>query len=206
MPEMVAWSRIDISSKQDTIAFQESSTRAIDDHRPLKGSIENGSWGLDGWLPGVKGLDKSNTIYNTERWEELFEKRPIGCAVYSINYLVKVVESILELVPWGARCWKNPWRALFCFSPFYILPPIVVTLLYHSLILASYIKDVGECIKVCIVAGGGAMLSVTFAGQPVKGAKRILTTENKSSFQKIQKHIKRNLSHTLPFPLHNVLE
>ena len=50
------------------------------------------------------------------------------------------------------------------------------------------------------------MLSVTFAGQPVKGAKRILTTENKSSFQKIQKHIKRNLSHTLPFPLHNVLE
>ena len=138
---------------------------------------------LAGWLPGVKGLDKSNTtMEKPERWEELFEKRPMGCAVYSINYLVKVVESILELVPWGARCWKNPWLALFCFSPFYILPPIVVTLLYHSLILASHIKDVGECIKVCIVAGGGAMLSVTFAGQPVKGAKRILTTENKSSF------------------------
>ena len=202
---MVAWSRIDISSKQDTIAFQESSTRAIDDHRPLKGSIENGSWGLD-WVTSKCQRVGQKQYYNTERWEELFEKRPMGCAVYSINYLVKVVESILELVPWGARCWKNPWRALFCFSPFYILPPIVVTLLYTSLILASYIKDVGECIKVCIVAGGGAMLSVTFAGQPVKGAKRILTTENKSSFQKIQKHFKRNLSHTLPFPLHNVLE
>ena len=62
---MVAWSRIDISSKQDTIAFQESSTRAIDDHRPLKGSIENGSWGLD-WVTSRCQRVGQKQYYNGE--------------------------------------------------------------------------------------------------------------------------------------------
>ena len=39
----------------------------------------------------------------------------------------------------------------------------------------------------CMHCSGGATLSVTFAGQPVKGTKRILTTENKSSFQNQEK-------------------
>ena len=62
---MVAWSRIDISSKQDTIAFQESSTPAIDDHRPLKGSIENGSWGLD-WVTSRCQRVGQKQYYNGE--------------------------------------------------------------------------------------------------------------------------------------------
>ena len=86
-----------------------------------------------------------------------------------------------------------------------LLPPFTYNrcflLLYslycaHVVLLASY-KDVAEYIRcVCIVVGR-ATLSVTFAGQPVKGTKRVLTTENKSSFPKIQREIQLTLFHFL---------
>ena len=109
----------------------------------------------------------------------------------------RVFSSWSHEVAWAGKTLDAP---PFPLSPFYIqpiLPPRVLTLLcrHCPFSIVQRCRRIHKKEYVCIVVGGGT-LSVTFAGQPVKGTKRILTTENKSSFPKIQTHIKRNLHHT----------
>ena len=137
------------------------------------------------------------------------------CRVSQTNTTTKVVQTLRQNI--GQKSHDEIWRVFsswshevawagktldappFPLSPFYIqpiLPPRVLTLLCRRcpFSIVQRCRRIHKKEYVCIVVGGPT-LSVTFAGQPVKGTKRILTTENKSSFPKIQTHIKRNLNH-----------